>query len=139
MEQTIHTMPPQRSALGWSKLALRWSARLTATLLLGLVLLIYVGEGLLGDGGPNLAKMDWPARFMTIAFFLSTAGLAAVWWRELVAAVFILGGMMAFYSLHYHVSGKFPGGAFPLFFVPGVLAAVSWSLHRTSIRRCNAG
>jgi hypothetical protein len=134
MEQTIQTVPPQRGVLWWTKLAVRWSARVTATLLLGLILLILVGEGLFGGGGPNLAKMDWSARFMMLAFFVSTAGLAVMWWRELLAATFILGGMFVFYALNYHATGKFPGGAFPLFFVPGILAAASWAIRRSISR-----
>jgi hypothetical protein len=134
MEQTIQTVPPERTSLWWTQLAARWSARLSATLLMGLVLLIFIGEGVLGGGGPNLAKMDWPSRFMTIAFFVSTAGLAVVWWRELLGSAFILGGMVVFYWLNNHASGKFPGGAFPLFYVPGILAAISWVLHRPSAK-----
>jgi len=134
-DQTNQAARPNRTLVSWVRITARWSARLTATLLLGLVLLIYIGEGLLGGGGPNLAKMDWPSRFMSIAFFVSVAGLAVLWWRELLGAAFILGGMAVFYWLNYHASGKFPGGAFPLFYVPGILAAISSVLHWPVLQR----
>jgi hypothetical protein len=117
----------------------RWSARVTATLLLALVVLLFVGEGLLGGGGPNLAKMDWPGRLMSVAMFLSVAGFAVLWWRELAGGLLVVAATAAFYGLNYYASGKFPGGAFPLFYIPGILAILSWSLSRSVVERTSPG
>jgi hypothetical protein len=119
-----------QTPLGWAGLATRWTARLTGALLLGLVVALFIGEGLLGGGGPNLVKASWPERFMFVAMLISVAGLVVLWWRELLGGVFVIGGMVVFYGLNYHLSGKFPGGAFPLLYMPGILAVVSWVLSR---------
>jgi hypothetical protein len=121
--------------LWWARLVVRWTARVTATLLLALVLLIFIGEGLLGDGGPNLAKMDWPGRLMSLAMFLAVAGFAVIWWRELAGGLLVVGATAAFYGLNYYISGKFPCGAFPLFYIPGILAVLSWSLSNREASR----
>jgi hypothetical protein len=107
----------------------------TAALLLALVLLIVVGEGLLGDGGPNLAKMDWTGRLMSLAMFLSVAGFAVLWWRELFGGLLVVGATAAFYGLNFYTSGKFPCGAFPLFYIPGILAILSWGLSLPVFQR----
>jgi hypothetical protein len=40
-------------------------------------------------------------------------------------------GIAGFYALNYAESGAFPSGwAFPLCFVPGVLAVVAWLMRR---------
>jgi hypothetical protein len=110
------------------RLALRWSARLTAGLLLVMVLIIVVGEGVFGGGGPNFAKMDWPRRLQFAVEFLAVSGFAVIWWRELFGGLLVLVCTALFYWLNFRASGMFPGGAFPLFYIPGALAIVSWIL-----------
>jgi hypothetical protein len=125
----------ERTPLWWARLTVRWLARLTATLLLALVVLIFVGEGLLGDGGPNPAKMDWTGRLMFVATFLTVTGFAVLWWRELLGGLLVIAATAAFYGLNYYASGKFPRGAFPLFYIPGILAILSWSLSLPVFQR----
>jgi hypothetical protein len=125
----------RQMALRWTRFAVRWTARLVAILLLGTVFLIFIGEGLLGGGGPNLAKMDWTGRLMFVAMWGSVAGFAVLWWRELLGGLLVIGGTAVFYWLNHRASGKFPCGAFPLFYVPGILAVVSWALSRPIFRR----
>jgi hypothetical protein len=94
-----------------------------------MILLFFVGEAL-PHGGPNLARMNWPERLMFLAMFLSVAGFALLWWRELLGGLLVVAATAAFYGLNYYASGKFPGGAFPLFYIPGILAILSWGLSR---------
>jgi hypothetical protein len=127
-DEDFRTEGGKRTRLWWTTLAVRWSARLSAAVLLGLVLLIFIGEGLLGGGGPNLAKMDGLGRLMFASMLVSVASLAVIWWRELLGGLLVVGATAAFYWLNYQACGRLAGGAFPLFFVPGVLAIASWLL-----------
>jgi hypothetical protein len=111
-------------------LLFRWTARLSAAFLLGMVVLIVFGEVVFGGGGPNFAKMDWCQRSMFIAEFVTFLGLIMIWRRELLGGLLIIGGMVFFYSMNYHLSGKLPGGAFPLFYIPGLLAVTSAGIKR---------
>jgi hypothetical protein len=124
----------KRTPLRWARLAAHWSARVSAALLFALVLSLYIGEGLLGGGGPNLANMDWSSRLMFVAMLSSVVGFVVLWWRELSGGLLVLGGMAAFYWLNHQASGKWPTGAFPLFYIPGILAIASWALSRRSFR-----
>jgi hypothetical protein len=53
-----------------------------------------------------------------------------LWWRELWGGLLVLLGIAVFYGLNYLASGRFPGGLFPWFYLPGFLAIVSWLLSR---------
>lgn len=134
-DSRIDDLPAKRTPLWWARLSARWAARLTAAFLLGTVLIIFIGEGLLGDGGPNLAKMDWPGRLMMLAMLLAVAGFAVIWWRELAGGLLIVAATAAFYGLNYYSFGRLPGKAFPLFYIPGVLAILSWGLSLPIFRR----
>jgi hypothetical protein len=113
-----------------SRLLVRWAARLSAAFLLGLVLLIVFGEVVFGGGGPNFAKMDWSLRSMFIANFVTLLGLIVLWRWEFPGGLLVIGGMVFFYGMNYHLSGKFPAGAFPLFYIPGLLALASACICR---------
>jgi hypothetical protein len=101
--------------------------------------LLIVGQGSDGDGGPNPAKMDWPGRLMSLAMFLSVAGFAVLWWRELLGGLLVVAATAVFCGLNYCASGKFPGGDFPLFYIPGILAILSWSLSRLVFQQDTPG
>ena len=72
--------------------------------------------------------MNWPERLTFVAMFLSVAGFALLWWRELLGGLLVVAATAAFYGLNYYASGRFPTGAFPLFYIPGILAILSWGL-----------
>lgn len=112
------------------ELVARWTARLTGLFLLGLVLLIVVGEVVVGGGGPNLAKATWLERITFLAFLAIPTGLAAILWRELLGGLLVIGGLAAFYGLNFAQAGQFPAGLFPYFLLPGLLAIAAWALGR---------
>ena len=112
-----------------ARLVVRWAARVTGTLLFGLVCLIVVGEG----GPPNPLKLGLVENLLTLGFVALNAGLVVAWWREGLGAGLALGGLGFFYLVQLAASGRLPGGAFPLFWVPGILYALSARLRpRTS-------
>jgi hypothetical protein len=105
-----------------------WVARLSAAVLFCLLVSIIVGEDLLGDSGLEFSKMDWISRGMLLSWLFSMFGLLLILWREMPGGLVTISGMVVFYFLNYMASGQFPRGAFPLFFIPGVLAIVAWRL-----------
>jgi hypothetical protein len=129
-KELIPTTASQSTVLRATRLAVRWSARLTAIFLLSLVLYIIIAEVFFGNGGPNLAKEGWRFGIMTVAGLTALAGFAVLWWREFLGGLLVLGGITVFYWLNFLASGKFPGGLFPWFYLPGVLAVLSWYLSR---------
>jgi len=101
--------------------ALRWTGRILGILLFLLVLVFAIGEG-----APNPFTQPFPANVQFFAWGLCLIGFLVAWRWERIATGMILGGMAAFYILNYMEGGKFPGGIFPLFFLPGVLFLVCW-------------
>lgn len=127
-------MSENNPRLNWLRIArtvIKWSARMLAGFLLSVALIIIVGEGILGDGGPNFAKEHWTVSCMTIAGLIALAGFAILWWRELLGGLLVLGGMAIFFGLNFLDSGRLPGGSFLwMCYLPGFLAIISWNLAR---------
>ena len=105
--------------------AIRWIARIIGLLLVGLVLLIMVGEGF------NPLALNRNESGMTGAFLVALVGMLLLWRWEGIGGIVALAGMVAFYAVNYAASGRFPSGwVFPVCFLPGILSLTSWSLHR---------
>jgi len=103
----------------------RWAARLMGAFLVGLVLLLAIGEG-----PPNPLALTGREQALTVAFVASLAGMVLLWWRELAGGLLALGGVAGFYVIYYVTSNGWPRGwVFPLFFLPGLLALVAWRLQ----------
>ena len=114
-------MNPTRS-LPPAVIAVKWLARVVA-----ISLLIMVAMFVIGEGPP-------PLSVYSAAFGVMLAGLFLGLFWDGVGAVVTLAGLVPFYVLNYWASGRWPGGAFPLFFGPVVLLLVSFLLTR----RCRA-
>ncbi len=112
-----------------------WAARATAILLLSLVLLIVVGEGVLGEGLPNLAKTSASQDVQFAALAIMCVGLGIGCFRDGVGGAIALGGLAAFYGIDFAVVGRWPGGAFPWFAVPGVLFLASFVIRKATARQ----
>lgn len=95
---------------------LRWTGRIVGTLLFLLVLIFAIGEG-----APNPFTQPYPANVQFLAWGICLIGYLVAWRWERIATGMILGGMAAFYIMNYMEGGVFPGGIFPLFFLPGML------------------
>ncbi len=101
----------------------RWSARISGLLLVGLVLLIIVGEGL-----PNPFRQPPAVQVEFLAMFLMLGGFLAGWRWELLGSALALGGVALFFLVEMVVNGRPPGGAIPLFVVPGALLLASYAM-----------
>ena len=105
--QTVHTI--------------RWIARVLSGFIALTILFIFIGEAL-SRGILVFRYLPGDERLLLIVFAVVWLGLVVSWKWELVGAVMTLGGMTAFYFLHYLFSGGFPRG--PYFFImalPGLL------------------
>jgi hypothetical protein len=98
-----------------------WSARITSLLLLGLVIVIFIGEG----GPPNVFRQPPPVQLEFASLGLMLIGLVLGWIREGVGGLLVLLGLVAFNTVELAVNSRPALGAFPLFAVPGVLFLLS--------------
>jgi len=98
-----------------------WTARIWSALMAGMILLIFIGEGIHSGFGP-IPQMTPRETAMMIAFVTVFIGLVLAWRWEILGGSLIVLGMAAFYLLDYLFSGSFPRG--PIFLIiatPGVL------------------
>jgi hypothetical protein len=107
----------------WSGIT-RWAARITAA-----ALALMIAAFAIGEGAPNPFRASPTELAQHAAFLAVLVGLIAGFrWEALGGAVVLL-GLSSFYLINFSASGRWPGGAFPLFAIPGVLylatAAVS--------------
>jgi hypothetical protein len=110
--------------------ALRWTARALAVGVVGLVVLIFVGEG-----GFNPFRMTAGEAALMAFFGVAVAGLVVAWWSEPVGGALAAGGMLLFYAAHWHLSGTFPRGwFFGLIALLGVLFLACTALDRRRAR-----
>ena len=106
--------------------SVRWTARVLALLMGGLVLLLAIGEGF------NPAKLKATELALSVPFFVAWVGLWVGWRWEGVGGILVLAGMAGFYLLHFAQTGfgRFPRGwVFPIFAVPGLLFLLCWLLR----------
>ncbi len=104
----------------------RWTGRVTGSLLFLMVAAIMIGEG----GPPNPFRLSVGEALQMGMFATMTVGLLVGWRWERVGAALVLGGLAAFCAVEVASDGGLPGGAFPLFAIPGLLYAVSAALGR---------
>jgi len=106
--------------------AVRWSARVLGSLVVVLFAVFAIGQGV------NPAKVGGAEIAQFAMLLVALSGMLVVWRRELLGGVMVVAGMLAFYLINFAASGNWPGGwVFPLCFVPGVLALVSWGTARS--------
>lgn len=105
----------------------RWMARIVALALLAMVIAFYIGAG-----PPNYFNGPPTETMRHTAFLLTVLGLAIGWLWDGVGALLVLGGMIVFYSLEYSAHRHFPGGAFPFFWIPGVMWLTTLLLEERS-------
>lgn len=107
--------------IAWLPTVLRWSARVTGVLLVGMVLMFLVGEGL-----PDLFRQPPRVQLEFAALFMMAAGFLTGWQWERVGGLLAIVGFAAFSAVELTFHGKLPGGVFPLFVAPGVLYLLSY-------------
>jgi hypothetical protein len=105
---------------------LRWTARLLAAILVGLVLVIYIGEG-----GLNPLKLRPVDALQKTHFLTACIGLGIAWRWPLLGGAISTVGMLLFFATEVAVTGRLPNGlVFPLILVTGMLFLLSACIRR---------
>lgn len=102
-------------------LVVRWSARISGSLIIGFVIYMIVGH----RGLPNVLRQPVPVQLEFLGMFLSLAGFLLGWRWEGWGGIVALTGFALFCATEMVVNHRFPGGAIPLFAVPAILFLVS--------------
>ncbi len=94
---------------------LRWIARILASIMATLILLLFVGETL-DEGVQPLLYMTFREILMMFAFFALWLGLLLAWKWEFLGGLLTLCAIIVFYALNFLFTGIFPRGPFFLIF-----------------------
>jgi hypothetical protein len=115
-----------RSSASGLEAGLCWVARLLGAFLVGMVLVMFIGES-----GLNPLKLR-PVEASQMTLFLTTCiGLVIAWRWPLVGGAISTGGILLFFAVEFAVIGGFPKGlVFPLMLLPGLLFLLSGFLSR---------
>ncbi|MHC4206936.1 MAG: DUF7670 domain-containing protein [Planctomycetota bacterium] len=99
----------------------RWIARVSSGFSAALILLIFIGEGLIRGFEP-LLHMSVREFLMMVAFIALWLGLLLGWKWELCGGLLTVCGVASFYLVDYLFTGTLPGVLLPLIFaLPGLL------------------
>jgi len=105
---------------------LRWTARLFAAALLGLVAVIFLGEG-----GFNPLKLTAVEAIQMTLFLTTCSGLVVAWRWQVIGGALYLGGMILFLAVEFAVRGGLPRGLLLyLMLLPGILFLVDGFIRR---------
>src|SRR5262249_10123574 len=106
---------------------LRWTARLLAAGLVGLIVVIYVGEGF------NPLRLSPLEVIQKVFFWTACLGLLAAWRWPVLGGALSTGGLLLFLAVGAGGTGGLPKGAvFYRMLVPGLLFMGSGFLRRRS-------
>ena len=94
---------------------LRWIARILASIMAVLILLIFVGETL-GEGVQPLLHITFREILLMFVFFALWLGLLLSWKWELIGGLLTLCAVIVFYALNFLFTGILPRGPFFLIF-----------------------
>ncbi len=118
-----------RSAVSVAHIVIRWAARLAGVFVIGLVLLIAVGETVRNGHLPPAKLLLHP---LSLGMLAAMAGMVVGWWREGLGGTIVVLAGIGMYAYHLLASHRWLGGAFPLFLVPGILLLIGYWLSRRS-------
>jgi hypothetical protein len=103
----------------------RWTARLLAVLLVGVVIVIFVGQGF------NPLRLTRTEAVQMVFFGTTCAGMLIGWRWEVLGGALATMGIALFFATEYSLTGRFPHGfMFHLMLLPGVLFLVSGALRK---------
>jgi hypothetical protein len=111
--------------------SLRWFARFWGLAFAALILALSLGEGF------NPGKLSKKELVLAALFAVAWLGLLLGWKWEGLGGTMVVVGIAGFCAVHFAVTGygRFPGWAFLLVSVPGLLYLWSWFCGRQKSRR----
>jgi hypothetical protein len=105
---------------------LRWAARLLGAFLVGIVLLVFIGEA-----GFNPLKLRPTEAIQMFLFLTNCIGLLIAWRWPFIGGAISTGGMLLFFAVEFTVTGGIPKGlVFHLMLLPGILFMLSHFIRR---------
>jgi hypothetical protein len=105
----------------------RWVARALGLALIGIVLLFFIGEGVLGGDMPNLLTMSLSEDFMLLALLMTLLGIVVAWHWEGIGGLLIVGSVLLFESINALALGHWRVGVLdPFFLLVGLLFLWIW-------------
>jgi hypothetical protein len=103
--------------------------------MLGVVALIYIGEG-----GVNPLRLTLNEAGLMILFWTAVAGLIIAWRFEALGGALTVAGVVLFHALHWHLSGGPPKSwFFASFVIPAFLFLLTAALNRSCTVRTAPG
>ena len=110
---------------------MRWGARILGLAMILLVLLFFIGEGIMGGDMPNLLTMSLAEDFLFLALLMTLLGIVVAWRWEGIGGILIVGSVLLFESINAIAIGYWRIGVLdPLFVLVGLLFL--WDWWRTS-------
>lgn len=109
----------------------RGLARALSVIVIGLVLLIFVGEG-----GSGLSRLTASDAVLMVVFWIAVVGLAIAWRAELLGGALAVGGMLLFCTMNWSLAGSLPKSWYFAFLaLPGLLFLIAATLEKHGPRR----
>jgi hypothetical protein len=116
------------------EICVRRTARVLTAVLVGVVLVIFVGVTL--DGGFNPLKLKGVEPLQMILFWTACIGMVVAWRRPVIGGALSLGGMILFFAVEFAVRGAPPGGLLLyLMLLPGILFLVDGFIRKRMAAR----
>jgi peptidoglycan/LPS O-acetylase OafA/YrhL len=110
---------------------IRGVARILSALMIGGVLLIFVGEA-----DDSLLRLTANEAMLMVVFWTAVIGLAIGWRAERLGGSLAVGGVLLFCGLYWFAAGSLPKSwYFALLAVPGVLFLIAATLENRCARR----
>jgi hypothetical protein len=107
------------------EVGVRWTARALTALLVGLVLVIFIGEGF------NPLKLKGVEVIQMIFFWTACIGMVIAWRWQVIGGALSLGGMILFFAVEFFVTGGFPRlPVLYLMLLPGILFLMDSLIRR---------
>ena len=98
-------MSTLRLSPSFTEVGIRWAARLLAVLLVGLVVVIFIGQG-----GFNPLKLKGVEPIQMVFFWTACIGMVVAWRWQVIGGALSLGGMILFFAVEFATHGGLPGG-----------------------------
>ena len=109
--------------------AVRWTARVLSALLVGLVLLMFIGLSI--DAGFRSPRLTGVEIAQMIFFWTACIGMVVAWRWQVIGGALSLGGMILFFIVEFTIRGGLTKAPFLyLMLLPGILflvdSFISW-------------
>jgi hypothetical protein len=121
---------------------IKWTARITGTLLIVFTLVFGIGsiiEGMNRNNGSPVTSLSTLIIVIFIIWVIALAGLILAFWKEGLGGIISLSGFILMYILNlFNTEASIRWGAFPIFFIfsiPSIVYLCYWKLTKDIIQK----